>query len=137
MGLAAGGFVVYAYDQHRLGTPTMHHLSTILALLIGIAGWYYLFYSRAAEKLAGVESHRLNRLRVWLRRAGGVVMLLLAPMFFAGFNTVDPAANPDAFVGIWVIVMLLLGVNVVLAMFDVGLTWKLRRRRLAAMRGES
>ena len=115
----------------------MHHLSTILALLIGIAGWYYLFYSRAAEKLAGVESHRLNRLRVWLRRAGGVVLLLLAPAFFAGFNTVDAATDPDAFVGIWVAVLVLLGVNVLLAMVDVGLTWKLRRQRLAAARTHS
>ena len=115
----------------------MHHLSTVLALLIGIAGWYYLFYSRAAEKLAGVESHRLNRLRVWLRRAGGIVLLLLAPVFFAGFNTVDPGDDPDTFVAIWVSVMVLLGVNVLLAMVDVGLTWKLRRQRLAANRSDA
>ena len=115
----------------------MHHLSTVLALLIGIAGWYYLFYSRAAEKLAAVEAHRLNRLRVWLRRAGGVVQLLLAPLFFAGFHTVDPSDDPEAFVGIWVCVMALLGLNVVLAAVDVGLTWKLRRQRLAAGRSDS
>jgi hypothetical protein len=112
----------------------MRHLSTILALLIGVAGWYYLFYSRAAEKLAEVEPHRLNRLRVWLRRAGGVVLLLLAPTFFAGFNSVDPATDPDAFLAIWVAVVALLGLNILLAMADVGLTWKLRRQRLAAMR---
>ena len=112
----------------------MHHLSTILALMIGVAGWYYLFYSRAAEKLAEVEPHRLNRVRVWLRRAGGLVLLLLAPTFFAGFHSVDPAADPDAFVSIWVCVAALLGLNVVLALADVGLTWKLRRQRLAAMR---
>ena len=117
----------------------MQHLSTILALMIGIAGWYYLFYSKAAEKLAAVEPHRLNRLRVWLRRAGGVVLLLLAPTFFAGFHSVDPAADPDRFVSIWVAVMVLLGVNVLLALVDVGLTWKLRRQRLAAAaaRGQS
>ena len=115
----------------------MQHLSTVLALLIGIAGWYYLFYSRAAEKLAGVESHRLNRLRVWLRRAGGLVLLLLAPVFFAGFHTVDPRDNPEGFVGVWACVMGLLGVNVLLALVDVGLTWKLRRQRLAAQRSES
>lgn len=115
----------------------MHHLSTILALLIGIAGWYYLFYSKAAQNLAGVESHRLNRLRVHLRRAGGVVLLLLAPLFFAGFNTVDASTSPDAFVTIWLTVMLLLGLNVVLAMIDVGLTWKLRRQRLAASRSDA
>ena len=115
----------------------MQSLSTILALMIGIAGWYYLFYSRAAEKLAGVEPHRLNRLRVWLRRAGGVVLLLLAPTFFAGFHSVDPSTDPDAFVSIWVMVAVLLGLNILLAMADVGLTWKLRRQRLAAARGEA
>jgi hypothetical protein len=115
----------------------MQSLSTILALLIGIAGWYYLFYSRAAQHLAAVESQRLNRLRVWLRRAGGLVLLLLAPVFFAGFHTVDPRDNPDAFVAVWMSVMLLLGVNILLALVDVGLTWKLRRQRLAAARSDS
>ena len=115
----------------------MHHLSTVLALLIGIAGWYYLFYSRAAEKLALVESHRLNRLRVWLRRGGGLVLLLLAPLFFAGFNTVDAHEDPQAFVGVWVCVMALLGINMLLALADVALTWKLRRQRLAAQRSDA
>jgi hypothetical protein len=115
----------------------MQHLSTVLAFLIGIAGWYYLFYSRAAEKLAGVESQGLNRLRVWLRRAGGLVLLMLAPMFFAGFHSVDAQEDPETFMSIWICVMALLGVNVVLAIIDVGLTWKLRRQRLARARSES
>jgi hypothetical protein len=110
----------------------MSSLTTILSLLIGIAGWYYLFYSRAAEKLSGVESHRLNRLRVWLRRAGGLVLLLLAPLFFAGFHSVDANTDPDTFVAIWVSVVALLFVNLLLAMVDVGLTIKLRRSRRAA-----
>jgi hypothetical protein len=115
----------------------MQSLSTILALLIGIAGWYYLFYSRAAQRLEGVESQRLNRLRVGLRRVGGLVLLLLAPLFFAGFHSVDADTNPDTFVAIWVVVMLLLGVNVLLAMVDVVLTWKISRARLAASRADS
>src|SRR3712207_303702 len=114
----------------------MQHLSTALALLIGIAGWYYLFYSKVASNLAGIEAQRLNRLRVWLRRAGGLVLVVLAPVFFAGFHTVDPAEDPQAFVAVWVCVMCLLGVNVLLAMVDVGLTIKLRRQRLAAQRSE-
>jgi len=115
----------------------MQPLSTALALLIGIAGWYYLFYSRAAEKLAGVESQRLNRLRASLRRAGGLVLLLLAPTFFAGFNSVDYHDSPRAFLAIWVAVVALLGLNVLLAVVDVGLTWKLRRQRLAAGRSDA
>src|SRR5436853_9719 len=64
----------------------MSTLATTLALLIAAAGWHYLFYSRAAERLAGVEQQRLNRLRVVLRRAGGAVLLVLGPTFFAGFR---------------------------------------------------
>ena len=115
----------------------MQSLSTVLALLIGIAGWYYLFYSRAAQTLAGVETQRLNRLRVWLRRAGGLVLLLLAPTFFAGFHSVDYHDDPRAFVAIWVAVTILLGMNVVLALADITLTWKLRRQRLAAGRSDA
>jgi hypothetical protein len=115
----------------------MSSLTTILSLLIGIAGWYYLFYSRAAETLAVVEPHRLNRLRVWLRRAGGLVLLVLAPLFYAGFHTVNADTEPDAFVTVWVSVLLLLLLNVLLAIVDVGLTVKLRRARRAAAAGRS
>lgn len=130
--LALRQFMVYAYSERWVDLPAMHSLSTVLALLIGIAGWHYLFYSQAAERLAAVEARRLNRVRVGLRRVGGAVLLLLAPVFFAGLNTVDPGENPEAFVAIWVIVALLLAVNMLLALADVGLTWMLRRQRLAA-----
>ena len=113
----------------------MFVLPSILSLLIGIAGWYYLFYSRAAHRLAGVENDRLNRVRVRLRRVGGLVLLLLAPMFFAGFHTVDAVEEPRAFVTVWLTVFGLLGMTMVLAMVDVGLTMKLRRDRRAAGSG--
>ena len=106
-------------------------LPSILALLIGIAGWYYLFYSQAAQRLAGVENGRLNRMRVRLRRAGGLVLLLLAPCFFAGFHTVSADEQPRAFVYVWLTVFLLLATTILLAMVDLGLTWKLRRDRAA------
>ena len=111
----------------------MFALATTLALLIATAGWHYLFYSRAAERLAGVEQERLNRLRVVLRRAGGVVLLILGPTFFAGFRTLLPETdfNPSAFVALWLSVLGLMGVMVVLAMVDVRLTWKLRQQQLA------
>jgi hypothetical protein len=117
----------------------MFALATTLSLLIAAAGWHYLFYSKAAARLSGVEGERLNRRRVNLRRAGGVVLLLLGPTFFAGFRTLDPETefNPDAFVGLWLSVMLLMGVMVVLALVDVRLTLKLRKYQHAAAQGES
>ena len=110
-------------------------LASILSLLIGIAGWYYLFYSQAAHRLAGVENERINRMRVRLRKTGGFVLLLLAPMFFAGFHTVNADTEPETFVIVWVTVLALLGLTVVLAMVDLGLTWKLRRDRQSAGSG--
>jgi hypothetical protein len=52
-------------------------------------------------------------------------------MFFAGFHTVNADEQPRAFVTVWLTVFLLLGMTVLLAMVDVGLTWKLRRDRAA------
>ena len=118
-------------------------LATILSLLIATAGWHYLFYSKAAQRLTGVEEERLNRRRVRLRRVGGFVLLVLGPTFFAGFRTLglDPQTefNPDTFLGLWLTVLLLMGVMVVLALIDVRLTLKLRKHQLAASaaRGEA
>ena len=38
----------------------MFILATTLAFLIATAGWHYLFYSRAANRLSGVENERLK-----------------------------------------------------------------------------
>ena len=46
----------------------MNFLPAIFALLVAAAGWYYLFYSKAAIGLRGIEDDRQNRLRVRLRR---------------------------------------------------------------------
>ena len=67
----------------------MTALPAILALLTGVAGWFYLFFSKAAHGLAGIEEDRLNRRRVRLRRVGGAVMLLLAVGFYLGFYAAD------------------------------------------------
>ena len=111
----------------------MFALATILALLIATAGWHYLFYSRAAERLSGVEEQRLNRRRITLRRAGGIVLLVLGPTFFAGFRTLLPETSfdPATFVALWLSVLGLMAVLVILALVDVRLTWKLRKRQLA------
>lgn len=98
-------------------------LPAILSLLMAVAGWYYMFYSRAAQKLSWIEAPQANRRRVWLRRVNGMAMFLLAVCFFAGFQ-VAPTAR--AFVLIWAAVLLLLCVVVLLGLSDVRLTWKLR-----------
>jgi drug/metabolite transporter (DMT)-like permease len=116
--------------------PPMRPLAGIFALLVAIAGWHYLFYSKAAQRLAhqsgGLEDDRTNRSRVHLRRANGVVMLLLAGFFFAGFYTVDPKTTPSAFVYVWTTVFFLMFVIVALALLDVRLTARLRRDRTKA-----
>jgi hypothetical protein len=101
-----------------------HALGGILALLIGIAGWYYTFYSQAAVRLGQIESPTANYRRQFLRRCNGVVMLLLAALLYAGFFT----DNPQGFVLAWLGVCLLLPVVVVLGLADLWLTAKLRRK---------
>ena len=115
----------------------MAYLPGILALLTGVAGWFYLFYSRAAQGLAVLEEQNLNRRRIRLRRVGGLVMLLLAVGFYLGFYAADPQTHPRVFVGVWLGVMGLLAAIVLLALVDVRLTVKLRMRRNRRMRGTS
>lgn len=113
----------------------MGYLAGIFALLTGAAGWYYLFYSRAAHRLSGIEDERLNARRVRLRRVGGVAMLLLGAFFFAGsYGFDDPRQTPGAFLGVWITVLALLIVIVVLAMIDVRLTHRLRRAQQRGFR---
>jgi len=100
----------------------------IFSLLTAAAGWYYLFYSKAAHKLQQVESQRINLARVRLRRVGGLIMLLLGVLFFAGFQDKIEASGA-AYIAIWLTVLLLLLLIVVLALIDLRLTWALRRDR--------
>jgi hypothetical protein len=101
----------------------------ILALLTGIAGWFYLFCSKAAEEMSGIEDDRINRRRISLRRAGGGVMLLLAIGFYVGSYAADPQRRPKLFLAVWSGVITLLAALVILAFIDVRLTLKLRKRR--------
>jgi hypothetical protein len=108
----------------------MHWLVGIFALLTGAAGWFYLFYSRAAHRLGVVENERLNQRRIALRRMGGIVMLLLGGFFFAGFAAFDePEQAPRAFAAVWITVFVLLVVMILLAMMDLRLTYQLRNRQ--------
>ena len=40
----------------------------IFSLFVAAAGWYYMFYSKAASRLSGIEDSRANGVRVWLRK---------------------------------------------------------------------
>src|SRR5258708_28529397 len=96
----------------------MDGFSTIFSLLVAGAGWYYMFYSRAAANLNGIEDEALNRRRHRLRRTGGVVMFLLAIALFAGFHSVDSATSAQGFVLVWLTVFLLL-LSALLVTFSV------------------
>ena len=105
----------------------MRTLSAIFALLIAAIGWYYLFYSRAADRLEGVEEARTNRLRGMLRRTNAIIMLLIAVGIAVATYRFDMERMPTQFGLTWLAVMMLLFVSVVLALIDVRLTLKLRR----------
>ena len=107
----------------------MGPLPGIFSLLVGAAGWYYLFYSQAAQNLGGIEGHAASQRRGRLRRIGGFCMLLLAIGNYAGFYTFDPKRSPDAFLLTWITVFVLLFLIVLLALLDLRLTAKLRRNR--------
>ena len=105
----------------------MRHLPGILALLIAIAGWFYMFYSRAAANLGGVEDEALNVRRIRMRRVGGFVMLLLAVAFFMLFYTFDSDDQAVQFVVTLLAVLVLLCMILVLGLIDLRLTLRLRR----------
>lgn len=105
-------------------------LAAILALLTGVAGWFYMFHSRAAAGLIEVEDRALNARRVRLRRIGGFVMLALGAMFYVAAAATEGEGRPGLlFVIGWLSVMCLLAALVVLALVDVRLTLRLRRRQ--------
>lgn len=115
----------------------MGALTSIFSLLVGAAGWYYMFYSRAALKLSGVEGEQRNRLRQRCRQVNGFVMFCLAVALYAGFNTVDPHTSAQTFISVWFTVFVLLLVIVLLAMVDLRLTWRMRQNRRRATAAES
>ncbi len=111
--------------------PVSETLPGILALLIGVAGWFYLFYSRAAANLASLEEQNLNRRRIYLRRVNAVLMLVLAILIAVGYYwfDLDRLTLPERreFAAIWLVVLVLLAIILVLAIADVRLTFRLRQ----------
>src|SRR5688572_31967441 len=85
----ACGFPPFSNGSSGVVAYSIGMIQTIFALTVAAAGWYYMFYSQAASRLAGVESETVNRRRVRLRRLNGLMMFLLGIFFFAGFFAVD------------------------------------------------
>jgi hypothetical protein len=106
----------------------MSILPAIFAFLVGVAGWYYLFYSQAARKLQSIEDPRLNRRRRRLRQANGVRMLLLAVSFSVLMYSFLPKDEAVAAVATIALIALLLIAILVLALIDVRLTARLRAK---------
>ena len=99
----------------------------IFAFVVMASGWYYLFYSRAAERLGRFEGEPVNVTRIRLRRVGGLVIMGLGAALYVGFYGVQWDPPTRAFMTVWLLVFFLLAAAVMLAMVDVHLTRKLRR----------
>jgi UDP-N-acetylmuramyl pentapeptide phosphotransferase/UDP-N-acetylglucosamine-1-phosphate transferase len=106
----------------------MDYLPAIFSLLVAAAGWYYMFYSQAAQKLHGIEGERENRLRVRLRRIGGLVIMLLAVSFYTMIVLLERERFAAAGTVI-VLVMVLMGAVLALGLADLRLTRRMRRKR--------
>jgi hypothetical protein len=110
-------------------------LAGIFSLLVAAAGWYYMFYSRAAQKLSGIEGTRANRRRVLLRRINGFTMCALAVVMYIGVAALarldeQGRPHPDIklFVGMMAALLILIIALLVLGLMDIRLTHDLRRR---------
>lgn len=105
--------------------------AVLLCVLVGAAGWHYMFYSQAAQRLHAAEGSASNRWRVRLRRVGGAAMLLLGLALAAALWGLQAGWRELAMLG-WLAVPLLLLALVVLAAVDVWLTrrlWKKKREQ--------
>lgn len=106
-----------------------HLLAGIFALVVAAAGWFYLFYSKAAQNLQGIEEQATNLRRIRLRRIGGFCMILLAMAMYVGVVAFD-WDKPTVWFGlVWVAVMALVFIITLLALIDLRLTRQLRDRR--------
>lgn len=104
----------------------MFALATILSLLTAIAGWYYAFYSPAAERLEGIENPANNRRRVRLRRVNGILMFLMAVCLFLAVAAIDRQWSLLSIITLWPAVFILLFAVGVLGMVDLRMTQHLR-----------
>ena len=111
----------------------MEIIPAIFCVLTAAAGWFYLFYSRGAHRLAQIENERVNQARIRLRRFGAAVMILLAIAFAVGYygtNVREPTAR---FAIAWGCVAILMPVMLGIGLADLRLTRKLRRIALRSV----
>ena len=107
----------------------MEYLPGIFALIVAAAGWFYMFYSRAAHRLGAIEDQRINRKRILLRRVGGLAMVVLGACFYAGYYSTDVTHPSRAFALLWFVVLMLMMLIMVLGLIDLRLTRKLREEQ--------
>jgi UDP-N-acetylmuramyl pentapeptide phosphotransferase/UDP-N-acetylglucosamine-1-phosphate transferase len=100
-------------------------LPAIFALLVAAAGWFYMFYSRAAANLKSLEQSELNALRQRLRRTNGLLIFLLAVCFVV-LNYTLSGSNVRGFAIVMLLVLLLLVGILSLAWVDLRLTWRIK-----------
>ncbi|HVT88703.1 MAG TPA: hypothetical protein VHD56_07625, partial [Tepidisphaeraceae bacterium] len=74
-------------------------------------------------KLAGVETSPANRLRVFLRRIGGISMIALAVAFYVAIATENPILFSACLIAVFVLLMLIVS----LGLYDLRLTSHMRR----------
>jgi hypothetical protein len=98
-----------------------------LAILCAAAGWHYLFHSKAAVRLASLESAPINARRIALRRLCGAVLILLGAAIFIA-TVAQNRAGPATFLACWLAVIVLLILLVALAWADLRGTAKLRQK---------
>jgi cytochrome bd-type quinol oxidase subunit 2 len=102
-------------------------LTDLFSLSCVLAGWYYLFYSKAAARLAKLEETALNARRIFLRRICAIVLILLGAAIFTAKIAQD-RSHPAASLACWLAVLILLAAVIALAWADMRLTLKLQRK---------
>ena len=109
----------------------MSLIALLCSLPVALVGAYYLVNAGAVAWLGGFEGQGANQVRVRLRRANGVVMLLTSLALYLGIaRTFDRA--PDEPVSVvapvaWLATLPLLMLMLVFAWLDMRLTRKLKR----------
>ncbi len=116
----------FGYD---LAVLTTEAIPAIFCILVAAIGWFYLFYSRAAHRLATFEQQGQNRVRIRLRRAGAVAMILLALAFAVGYYGVDDRHATRLFLVAWGAVLILLPTVLGIGLADLRLTRRLREQQ--------